>query len=237
MKYICSFVLLILFSCNQKETLTNNEILEKGIEKHDPNNEWESANINIHIQEPRISNPERYSIVKLNNKNGSFELHRNREKSVSKHIIDENGVSKTFLDNQISTDSLLIKKYRLDPKRNFGYKRFYQLLLGLPMSLQNEKFYLKENVEEVFFNHQNAYKLSLELEKPMFSKNWNLYFSLNDFTLLGIEVVFPEDKNKGERLFFDGEMKINAMSIARTRHWYELDNTYAGSDIIIKKLK
>lgn len=237
MKYLAFSFLLIICSCSEKPTLTNIEILEKAIKKHDPNNEWKSAKINIHIQEPRVSNTERYSIVKLNNKNGSFELQRNREKSVSKHIIDENGLSKTFLDDTIPTDSLQIKKYRLNPKRNFGYRRFYQLLLGLPMSLQDEKMHLKDNIDVVIFNKKMTYKLSLELEQPMFSKNWNLYFSTDDFTLLGIEMVFPEDKNKGERLFFEGEIKINNISLARTHHWHELDNTYSGSDIILKELK
>ena len=236
MKYLSFYFLLILFSCGEKTTLTSAKILENGIKKHDPNNEWKSAKIDVHIQEPRIQNPERYSIVKLNNKNGSFELQRNRETSISKHIIDENGSTKTLLDNKASTDSLLIQKFRLDPKRNLGYKRFYQLLLGLPMSLQDENITLNKEVSEVIYNSKKAYKISLELEKPMFSKNWNLYFSVDNFTLLGIEMIFLEDKNKGERLLFDSKIKIGEMILPRIRHWHELDNTYSGSDIIIKEL-
>lgn len=237
MKYLSFFFLLILFNCTEKSVLTNTEILEKGIKKHDPKNEWKTAKINVHIQEPRIKKPERYSIVKLNNQTGSFELQRNRDTSISKHNIDENGISKTLLDDKISTDSLLIQKYRLDPKRNFGYKRFYQILLGLPMSLQDEKITLIDNVEEIIFNDKNAYKLSVELKKPMFSKNWNLYFSVDDFTLLGIEMVFLDDKTKGERLFFDSEIKIGEMILPRMRHWHKLDNTYSGSDVILEEIK
>ncbi|PQJ80437.1 DUF6503 family protein [Polaribacter porphyrae] len=238
MKYFSFYLLLLIFSCSTKtEILKSEEIIAKSIQKHDPKNQWSTASFEVHIQEPRVKNPERFSIVKLNNENGSFELQRNRDASISKHSIDENGIAKTLLDDKISTDSLLIKKYRLDPERNFGYKRFYQLLLGLPMSLQDEKIALKDKVEEVIFNDKNAYKLSVELEKPMFSKNWNLYFSVDDFTLLGIEIIFPDDATKGERLLFDGEIKISNIISPRMRHWYELDNTYSGSDIILREVK
>ena len=76
MKYLLSFFLLIFFGCAEKPTLTNNDILEKGIHKHDPNKKWKSAKINVRIQEPRVQNPKRYSIVKLNNENGSLQCFR-----------------------------------------------------------------------------------------------------------------------------------------------------------------
>ena len=131
---------LLFLNCNIKtETLTSKQILEKSIQKHDAKNLWNVTDVKLHIEEPRIANPYRYSILKLSNSNNSFELQRNREKSISTHKIDSEGNSSTLLDGKITTDSLLIKKYRLNPERNFGYKRFYQLLLGLPMSLKNEE--------------------------------------------------------------------------------------------------
>ncbi|WP_299670502.1 DUF6503 family protein [uncultured Polaribacter sp.] len=236
MKYLLSFLFLVFITCKTKPVLTSKEILKNSIQKHDPQNQWNFAALNFHIQEPRIGNPIRYSIVKLNNKTGAFELQRNRNTAISSHIIDDNGNASTLLNGNVTNDSLLIKKYRLDPKRNFGYKRFYQTLYGLPMSLKNEQITLHTKVEEVMFNKKNTYKISLEFKEPLFSKDWNLYFSVEDFTIQGIEMVFPEDLLKGDRVLFDDFVKVENLLLVRMHHWYALDNTYAGSDIILKQL-
>ena len=84
---------LFLFGCNQKKILDRELILEKLIIEHDSLNFWDKAKFKIHIQEPRISNPYRYSILRLDNSTNSFELSRNRDQHISKHIIDSIGNS------------------------------------------------------------------------------------------------------------------------------------------------
>lgn len=238
MRLTTLFCLLLLWGCNsKKQNFTGKNIISKSIQKHDPNNEWPTADIHLRIQEPRIQNPVRYSEIKLNNATGVFSLLRNREKAVSNHLIDASGNASTLLDGKIITDTTLIKKYRLDPKRNFGYRRFYQSLMGLPMSLHIEKLDSIGKVSETVFNNIESYKVPVELAKPMFSKHWNLYFSKDDFSMIGLEMVFPNNPNKGERLFFDGTISIKGITIPRYKHWHELSGEYSGSDIIIKELK
>ena len=64
-----------------------------------------------------------------------------------------------------------------------------------------------------------------------------MFFAQKDFKILGIEMFFPENPNKGERLIFEGEFETNGIKIPRMKHWYELNNVYSGSDIIISELK
>ncbi len=233
MRYLSLFLLVISFvGCETKQDqLDGKFLLEKSSQFHDKNKEWNTVDFTIHIQEPRVGNPSRYSIVSLNNKDNLFELKRNREQHISTHKIDENG-SVTLLDGEVITDSLLIKKYRLEPKRNKRYHRFYKTLLGLPMSLANE---LKEvnAVEETVFNSVESYKIPIELKEPLFSKHWVLYLSKKEHKILGLEMVFPSDAVKGERLVFEGEFKLGDLILPRIRHWRELSNEYLGSDIII----
>ncbi len=224
--------------CQNKEQIpTANDILTKSIQTHDPNGNWNNASFSIYIQEPRLGNPVRYSEVKLNNKDNSFELKRNREEHVSTHIVDKDGTSITYLDDKIETDTLLINKYRLNPNRNKGYQRFYKVLLGLPMSLNSKKITLNEDVITSSFNKEQCYKLSVILGEPLFSKHWNVFFSKENNKIVGLEMVFPKDPNKGERLVFEGEFIINNdIIIPRIRHWRELNDAYSGSDIILKDL-
>lgn len=237
MKNIFVLILLISFSCIKKNNFDANKILENSILKHDPNSNFENLKIKFRIQEPRLQNPTRFSSIFLNNKTGEFSLERNRDSFISKHIVDENQISKTFLNGVISRDSTLIKKYRLDPRKNKGYRKYYRFFGLLPMSLKNEQYILENSFSNVIFNKTPAYKISLVLKEHFFSKHWHLFFSKKDFTFLGVEMFFPDDKSKGERILFDGEINVNNVILPRFRHWYELDGTYSGSDIIVSSIK
>ena len=257
------FICCVLFSsCNESgktekepwienNKLTGESILEKSIQFHDKNNEWETANFKVIIEEPRIGNQFRHSQVALNNKTNYFKLQRNRGDSISTHI-SQNGNYSSLLNGQFITDSLLIKKYRLEPNRNKGYHRFYKMFLGLPMSLAYENKKIKQ-LEEVNFNSIRSYKITLELEESiaggtilnaiksfknrkesLFSKDWILYIAKNDFRLIGLEMIYPDDLKAGGRIIFKDQFNINNISIPRIRHWRDLDNTYRGSDILME---
>ncbi|MEW7277499.1 DUF6503 family protein [Aquimarina sp. 2201CG1-2-11] len=239
MKYLSIlFFTLSLFGCTTpQKKLAPQTILQRSILKHDPNTIWATSNIQLHIQEPRLSNPHRYSVLKMNNNNHSFELLRNRDSAVSKHSIDTLGYATTLLNNQVITDTTVIKKYKLQPERNILYQKFYYHLIGLPMSLDNASIKEYGTVTFQKFNAKNSFKLPIELKEKIISKHWNLFIDQNDYILLGLEIVFPNDLAKGERLYFDGEININTLKIPRIRHWHEYDtNDYSGSDIIIKAL-
>lgn len=239
MRYFLLLLPLVYLGCQTKQEVpTSNEILTESINTHDPNGKWATANFGVYIQEPRIGNAKRYSEVKLNNSEDSFKLKRNRDENVSTHVVDKQGVSITYLNDKIETDSIVINKYRLNPDRNKGYQRFYKVLLGLPMSLNNNQIKVDNKVEESIFNKEKAYKLSFVFDEPLFSKHWNVFFSKETKEIIGLEMIFPEDPTKGERLIFEEQFIINdSIVIPRIRHWKELNGKYSGSDIIIEKLE
>ncbi|MCF2874807.1 MULTISPECIES: DUF6503 family protein [unclassified Tenacibaculum] len=224
-----------IVACGTKETKLEGKLLiEKSNQFHDKNEKWSNAVLKIHIQEPRVGNYKRYSVVSLDNKNNTFELQRNRDHHISTHKVTHKG-NLTLLNDSIVTDSILIKKYRLEPNRNGRYHRFYKVLLGLPMSLKNETFVIGK-AEKATFNNKESYIVPIELKEPLFSKNWNLYFSLKDYKMIGLEMIFPNEPTKGERLIFEGTFQIDDMILTRIRHWRELNNEYAGSDIIVDSI-
>lgn len=233
---ILTALVFFLFGCNREKILEGKLILEKTIAVHDSLNSWNETKLNLHIQEPRISNPHRYSILELNNSTNFFKLSRNRDQYVSEHIIDSIGNSFVLLNGKVETDTTLIKKYRLDASRNIGYRNFYQLFYGLPMSLNNS---LKEiiGVSESVFNGENCYKIEMELKETMISKFWNLFVSSSNMAIKGVEIIVHDKPDGGERIYFDESITVNGIKIPRIRHWHELkSDTYSGTDLIIKEL-
>ncbi|RTE55485.1 hypothetical protein EHW67_02665 [Arenibacter aquaticus] len=229
-------ITLLIFGCKQENILDGKRVLNQSIIEHDSLNRWSRNNFFIHIQEPRIANPHRYSILELNNSSNSFKLSRNRDQYISEHIIDSSGNSFVLLDGNIVTDTVLIDKYGLDAFRNIGYKNFYKLLYGLPMSLKDS---YKEiiNTSVSIFNEEECYKIEMELKDTVISKNWILYISKSNMRIKGVEIIFPEKPDEGERIYFDEIIIINGIKIPRIRHWHLLnDNSYSGTDLIIKEL-
>ncbi|MBS9463046.1 hypothetical protein KIM67_11540 [Flagellimonas sp. 389] len=234
---IFGLLLTLSFGYGQEPKLHGRSILEKAMTVHDSLDKWKAASLNFHIQEPRISNPHRYSILKLDNSKNTFELTRNRETHISKHIIESDGNSIVLLDGKVETDTVLIKKYRLDASRNIGYKNFYKLLYGLPMSLENMIGSVLQTSNSNF-NDESCYKVEIELKDAIISKFWNVYISKTDMTLKGVDLVFPNKPEKGDRIYFEGIIEIDGIKIPRIRHWHELkDDSYSGSDLIIKELQ
>ena len=243
LKYFGPFILVCLISCQQdidhKEAeLNSSEILEKSTKFHDPNGIWGNLELSIHIQEPRLNNPGRYSLIKLNNNDNSFELVRNRDHHLSRYIVDRDGNIKVYLDDKEDIASDLIEKYRLDKPRVLKYRDSYQMRYGLPMSLTDDAIKSIGKVESSTYNNQACYKIPIELNKEMFSTHWLIYIAKSNFEYKGMEIIFPDDYTKGERLYFEGIFSIDNIKVPRIRHWHKYsDDTYSGSDIIIKALE
>ena len=238
----CLLVILLCAACSPREdtspNLTGQEILQKSIAIHDPNQKWKTTSFHFHIQEPRLSNPSRYSEVKWDNAAGTFELIRNRETHLSTHVIDAQGNATVLLDDSEVIADSLVEKFRLMPERNEIYREFYAMMYGLPMALDEEWV---EKIGEVTieeYHDQACYKLPITLKKEMFSKKWQVYLATASFEFKGMEIIDMNDPTKGESLFFDGSIVINGIRIPRIRHWYDYETEdYLGSDIIVNNLQ
>jgi hypothetical protein len=221
---------------NPESFIKAREILDKSIQFHDPDGKWASVKLKLKLQEPRVGNPKRYSIVSLDNTTQAFELQRNRDDHVSKHIIDKNGISKTLLDGKADFPEELVKKYRLDPARNTGYKNFNQMMYGLPMVFEGEKMGNIYALKETLFEGREVFAIDIELKTPIIEPIWRLLIAKEDYQLVGLQIFDPFEPEKGEELVFQDLMPLGNMQIPRTRHWIALNSNkkYLGSDIVLE---
>jgi hypothetical protein len=212
-------------------------ILQNSQAKHDPDALWSEMEFQLHIQEPRVGNTARFSKVYLNNASGVFQLKRNRDSKIATYAMDEDGSVKVLLNGSESYADSLAERYRLDPSGVPRYQEYYQVMFGLPMTLNDALLAQLGAAQKVYYNKTPCYKIPVSLQQALFSKEWIIYISQKDFTFKGIEIIFPDDPQRGERVYFDGEIAINGISIPRYRHWHEYHgDAYSGSDIIVERL-
>lgn len=212
-------------------------ILRQSKNAHDPDNEWGDAILNIRIQEPRLQNPQRYSILTLNNKTGYFSLIRDSEVGKVERSIDEEGTPMVLVNGSTQIDEATVNEYRLGEDRNAGYRSFYEMMYGLPMSVSEDKLTGIEKAGLLSLEGQEVYGVMIELEEAMISKHWVLYIDKSDYSLAALKFDHSEDPSRpDEMLMFDGEYKFGEITIPRFRHWYHQESMeYRGSDVILKE--
>ncbi len=80
-------------------------ILDQVKQEYAADHDWNESVIKIHIQEPRIGNPQRFTKLWLHNSSDYFEMERNREDGIIKRIITENDESRFALNGESNISS------------------------------------------------------------------------------------------------------------------------------------
>lgn len=212
------------------------QVLEKSRERHDPDGRWTSTSLAVHIQEPRLETPLRYSEVVMDNRSGSFRLTREHGSDVLERIIDANGSATTLLNGTAEIPEAVREQYRIDDGRNYGLRSFYRMIYGLPMSLSHEVVERVRGVVAGSFAGREVCKVRLDLKEGVISRHWELMVDPVDYSLVALRFEHPDDPALPDELIvFDGEFTWDEMRIPRFRHWYLLESDeYLGSDVILR---
>jgi hypothetical protein len=233
-----SFTLFwILTSGIFSQGISQNNVLDKSIAHHDPENNWTKTTISIHIQEPRPQTPLRYSELTLDLGSGTFDLTRAYEPGIVSRIISETGEPTILLNGSADIDEEIVEEFRLDPSRNSGYRGFYKMMIGLPMSLQDEIVSEVVEMGSGMFHGIEVHVVRAKLNESLISDEWEVYFSKEDFSLKGLQFIHDDPESEDELIVFDGSFSWDGITIPRFRHWYLADSEeYLGTDVIVKPL-
>ena len=212
--------------------LSAGDVLLRSIQFHDPQDKWARANLHFVIDEPRIENPDRLSEVFLNNAEHTFSINRRYGNTlVTRGIIQDSCYS--LVDSALvnPVDTATIHLHRLECERTQGYRNFYKLLNGMPMSLYVPEVQVLPEVVEDSIGGQRALRISARFNNPVIGEEWFIYFNPENFHLLGYGYAA---EGAGELLRLDGLVEVGGMKLPRMRHWYNrIDGSYLGSDIYV----
>jgi len=230
-------VCLFSFSKGLADDLTSEglKLLEKSKSYHGTANAGSIEGLELNIQEPRVGNPGRYSVVQFGGKDVSFSLKRNRDEHVSSHIIDASGNARTLLNGSADFSNELREKYRLNDEGTRLYAIAYSFRYRLPGTLNEDSIERINSVNKTDeFDGKPAISVDVTLKTPVFASNWIVYFEPKTSKMLGIDVIRGTPEQRGERIAFDQEVTVRDIRIPQFQHWYDIDTAeYLGSDIIV----
>jgi hypothetical protein len=127
-----------------------------------------------------------------------------------------------------------IKKYNLDEERTIYLKEVYEYMMLLPMRLEKDIKYLKDQVEEEEFKGRQCYKLTIQYLPEQENETWHFYIDKSNFMLQGYQFYLMDSNTNGEYIYLENYTKIKKMLIPKTKLWYwNKDKSYFRTDLIL----
>lgn len=232
------FVAALFFVCAtiHSQELTGAELIEKAIQFHDPNGNWETFNGNLFVTMETPNKPQRNSEIRIDLPNERFIVRSKQGKNVTLYSVIKKNCTVLF-NNKTNFTEEEKKKYNLNCERATMYKNYYTYLYGLPMKLKDQGTIIHPKVIKKTFKGKDYLVAKATYEKEVGKDTWYFYFNPKTYAMEVYQFFHDEAKNDGEYILLSDLEIINGIKIPKVRAWYyNKDNTYLGTDILKRTL-
>ena len=229
-------ILLFMVSSVSSQSLTGSILLDKSIQYHDPNSNWNSFKGTLSIEQldtNKIKKGLREAILDLPKSYFKF-TQKTGEDNVIRQVTGEecyhsyNG--STTIPEEIN------KKYRLTCERAKMYRNYYSYLYGLPMKLKDPGTHIDTEVKEDDFQGESCFSIRVTYDKEVGGDIWYFYFDKKSSRMIGYRFYHDESINDGEYITLEGEIEIEGIKMPKDRYWYmNVDDRFLGADLLVKK--
>lgn len=231
MKKLTTLLALFITISSFSQSITGNELLEKAIQFHDPNGNWNTFKGDFFVTMETPNNGVRKSKITIDLPNQYFSVLAKKDTISTAFIVDKEICSFSLNGKQnLSVDKK--KKYSLNCERANLYKNYYTYLYGLPMKLKDEGTIIHQKVATKTFKGKEYLVLKVTYKQNIGKDTWYFYFNPKTFAM-EVYQFFKETKDSGEYILLSGLETINAIKMPKVRAWYyNKDNNYLGTDIL-----
>tara|TARA_R110002033_G_scaffold170719_1_gene213920 strand:+ start:1817 stop:2524 length:708 start_codon:yes stop_codon:yes gene_type:complete len=234
MKKITTLLILFTSIISFSQEITGDELLQKAIQFHDPNGNWETFKGELFVTMETPKNGDRVSIINIDLPKQYFSVSAKRDTVITEYIVDKNEVRFSFNGDKNPSEAIK-KKYNLTDDRANMYKNYYTYLYGLPMKLKDEGTVIHQKVERKTFKGKEYLVLKATYNQEVGKDTWYFYFDPKTFAM-EIYQFFKEAKDSGEYILLSELETINDVKMPKIRAWYyNKDDKYLGTDILSTK--
>jgi hypothetical protein len=231
MKNLTTLLLLFSSIISFSQDITGNELLEKAIQFHDPNGNWETFEGQLFVTMEIPNGAPRKSSIRINLPEQYFSVKAIRDTITTTYTVRKGDCNIAINGNENPSEEQ-IKKFSLSCERAHMYKNYYTYLYGLPMKLKDEGTIIHQKVEKKAFKGKDYLVLKATYSKEVGKDTWYFYFNPKTFAM-EVYQFFKETKDSGEYILLSGLETINEIKMPKNRAWYYTkNNAYLGTDIL-----
>jgi len=235
MKNITTLLLLFTSIISFSQDITGDELLEKAIQFHDPNGNWETFKGALFVTMKTPKGTPRESSIRISLPEEYFSVKTIRDTITTTYTVRK-GVCNIAINGDENPSKEQVKKLGLSCERAKMYKNYYTYLYGLPMKLKDEGTIVHQTVTKKKFKGKDYLVLKATYDKEVGKDTWYFYFNPKTFAMEVYQFFKEESKNDGEYILLSGLETINEVKMPKNRAWYyNKDNGYLGTDILSSK--
>lgn len=230
-------IIFLCFTLNcLSQDLTSSQLLEKAINYHDPNNNWQNFNNEFTVVMTTPNAPKRTSVISINLPSEYFSVTATKDSMTTTYSLAKGKCKMAY--NDIELDSISAKEKKMSCDRASLYKNYYSYLYGLPMKLKDSGTNLSNTVEQKTFKGKDYLVLKVTYDETVGSDNWYFYFNPKTYAMEVYQFFKTDDNGKekpdsGEYILLSEEAIVNGIKMPKVRAWYyNKDDQYLGTDTL-----
>lgn len=216
------------------QDVTAEELLNRAIAYHDPNNNWKAFKGALSITMQTANSEDRVSDIIIDIPGEYFNLTVTKDSNIIEQTIRKDSCS-LALNGSTVIPKKEIEKFKLDCSQARKMKDYYTYLYGLPMKLKDPGTLLDPAVYKKSFNSKEYLVLKVNYEAKVGSDTWYFYFDPVSYTMEMYQFFHDETKNDGEYIVLSEEEMVMGIKMPKIRKWYyNKDDGYLGTDTLTK---
>lgn len=234
MKQLILFLVVTVSLQSFSQQLTGSQLLEKAIQYHDPNGNWETFKGTLFIAMETPKKGTRESEITIDLPNQYFYVKAARGKNTTEYSVDKDSIQIVF-NGEKNLSEAVLKKNKLSKNRATMYQNYYTYLYGLPMKLKDPGTIIADKIVRKKMKGKTYLVLKATYKKEVGKDTWYFYFNPKTYAMEIYQFFHDEAKNDGEYILLTGEETINEIKIPKNRAWYmNKDDKFLGTDILRK---
>ncbi len=235
MNFFLVFI-IVLFSSSKlfSQEINGNELLEKAIQYHDPQGNWNSFSGTLFISMETPKKPPRNSEIKIDLPKQYFYVKAYQNQKTTEYTLKE-GVCEIQFNGKTPTEEELTSN-NLSCDRALMYNNYYSYLYGLPMKLKDSGTIIHQKVRRKKLKEKEYLVLKVSYKKEVGKDTWYFYFNPWTYAMERYQFYHHEEKNDGEYILLSGLETINGIKMPKKRDWfYNKNNQFLGTDLLSLK--
>ncbi|SEL65962.1 hypothetical protein SAMN04488008_104451 [Maribacter orientalis] len=234
MKYYMLTVFLLLSFINQAQDLTGEELLNRAIAFHDPNDNWKSFNGEMLIEMESPNNGTRSTTIQIDLPSNYFKSTVKKNNHTVESELDKEECT-LKLDGSTTFSAKVKDSLKISCDRANMMKNYYTYLYGLPMKLKDPGTIIDPKVQKKTFKGKEYLVLKAGYEKEVGSDTWYFYFDPKTYAMEVYQFFHDESKNDGEYILLSEIITVNGIKIPKVRAWYyNKEGIYLATDKLVE---
>lgn len=238
MKVFVTFFVLLFCLANYAQQLIGNELLEKTIQYHDPNNVWNGFNGSLQITMEIPDKPKRVTNLAINLPEEYFYAKASRAGNTTEFILKKDSCTVKFNGKEKFTPEEITKN-GLSCERAKMYKNYYSYLYGLPMKLKDAGTIIDPKVTRKSLKGKEYLVLKVTYDKEVGNDVWFFYINPKTYAMEAYQFYHTKkgsnqiDFNSGEYILLSEIKEVEGIKMPKIRTWFtNKEDKLLGTDIL-----